>query len=206
MMVIEFFAGSQSLSNIFRYQGHNVTSLDFVQVKGSPELDLKMDFMDFDYKSYSPGHFDILYFGQPCTCFSKASGGLHFSKIWEPRSHAAKASILMLERTFEIINYFKNATFYIENPAGRLYDFPAMQVFVKLNKILVYRLDLGAFGFATKKQTDIFTNSKIPFLFNPVHRVNGKYQIQKFDNLSKVNRQKYPIAFCEMIVANAVLN
>jgi hypothetical protein len=206
MRSIEFFAGSSVLSSQLEQHEFSSYTLDFVQVKNTRKVDFLMDFMDFDYSLFSPGHFDVLYFGQPCTCFSKASGGLHFDKNWQPLTPAAHNAILQLSKTFEIIKYFCNAVWYIENPAGRLFSFPPMQEFLKSQNSHVYRIDLGAFGFITKKQTDIFTNSKVILLSNPMHRVNGKHQAYKFDNLSKVNRQKYPEHFCKWIAENAKRN
>ena len=54
--------------------------------------------------------------------------------------------------------------------------------------------------------TDIFTNSQILFIYPQITRQNGRYQRQKFDNLSLRQRQAYPKAFTEMITENIKLN
>lgn len=202
MRTIEFFCGTAHLSDVLEYQGHLAHTLDLVQIKNSRKIDYLQDFLEFDYKAFSPAHFDVIFFAIPCTAFSKASGGKHFDKNWQPLTQTAVTSSLIVQRCFEIINYFSQAIFYIENPAGRLVTFPPMAAFVTRSDVHIWRFDLLIFGFPTKKQTDLITNSEIPFLFCPVHRVNGKYQKNKFDNLSLRQRQTYPLAFCEFIANN----
>lgn len=206
MVGIEFFSGSAKLTSFFVENNVNIISTDHVQLRKSRSHDVLIDFMNFDYKKYNPGHINFLYFGFPCTAFSKASGGKHFSKDWKCKTHLAHISELMIIRMFEIINYFKHAVFYIENPAGRLVSNPLMKFFISDCAAHIYRFDMSIFSFPTKKQTDLITNSNVPFLTNPVHRVNGKYQKKAFDNLTLKQRQMYTEQYCTFIFENFISN
>lgn len=206
MRSIEFFAGSAGITAAFRSHKIDAVSLDIVNLRGCSSHDFLMDFLDFNYLDYPVDYFDIIYFGLPCTAFSKASGGLHFDKNFTPLTETALNSEVIVLKVFEVISYFSNAIWYIENPAGGLYRYLLFKKILPRLDVHVYRMDQILFGFPTKKQTDIFTNSQVPFLINPVHRVNGKYQKVKFDNLTLKQRQAYTSAFCEYIANNALAN
>jgi hypothetical protein len=206
MIGFEFFSGSCSLTKTFINAGDTCFSLDYKQYRFAPKLDFQVDFLAFNYDAHIPQNVDFLYFGLPCTCFSKASGGYHFTKEWFPLTDAAHLSIDYLYRVFEIINKYPKATWYIENPAGRLYDFLQNWKSINYPDHIVYRFDMMYFDFPTKKQTDLFTNSSVPFMTSPVHRVNGKYQKVSFDNLTTNQRQCYPKKYCDAIVQNCKLS
>lgn len=203
---IEFFAGKQLLTKTFINKKINCLSLDSHQVRQSRKLDFKIDFFEFNYKAYYPGYFDFIYFGLPCTTFSKASGGKHFKNHIEPLTTTALTSIEMINRMFEILDYLKPKVYYIENPSGGLCNNHFFKKHFDKRQGYIYRMSLGAFGFATQKMTDIFTNSTIPILHSPVTRQNGRHSKVNFDNLTLRQRQSYPLAFCEMIVENCLLN
>lgn len=202
IMFIEFFSGSGSLADFIAAHNIQVSSTDRHSLRGCRAHDYICDFLDFDYKSIPGSQVRFLYFGFPCTTFSKASGGYHFSKVWEPLTPAAHNVILLLNRMFEIINYFSGAVWYIENPAGRFVSHPLVKKFIDTQGAHIYRFDMCIFKFPTKKQTDLITNSPILFLTNPVHRVNGKYQKVKFDNLTLKQRQQYTTEYCNFIYEN----
>ena len=106
----------------------------------------------------------------------------------------------LLLKTIDTIYYFNTATFYIENPSGGLVNHPFMKDFIKLNRLHVYRINFGLYGFPTAKQTDIITNNQILHIDNRMYRVNGRYSAKKFDNLSNNQRHTYPKDFCNMVV------
>jgi len=204
MRFIEFFAGNQALTTIFEEKGFESFSLDIIQVRGARKIDFLVDFMHWDYKTFEKDYFDVIWFGFPCTTFSKASGGKHFLRNAYPLTDTAKASIIMLHRMFDIINWFHSAVFYIENPAGGLVNNIHFREIFDTYQAYIYRLDQSTFGYYTQKPTDIFTNSNIPFLHCPHYRVKGKRQKIKFDNLSLVKRQAYTSAFASFICNNAL--
>lgn len=206
MRLIEFFAGCQVITSTFEDKGWECFSLDELQVRDKRKVNFLEDFMCFDYKQFNPDDIDVLWFGFPCTTFSKASGGKHFLRHAFPLTDKAKESLLMLERMFEIIDYFSNAIFYIENPSGGLCNNIHFLEKFKHYQAYIYRLEQGSFGYYTQKQTDIFTNSSVLLITNPVTRTRGRYQKIKFDNLTLVKRQAYTSSFAEFIYENAIRN
>lgn len=199
MNVLDVFSGSQSLRREFINNGHQVTSIDIKKYRNSSPDTLIMNFLDFDFKVYSPGHFDILFFGLPCDAFSKASGGYHFTRSHEPKTEFANISIELLNKTFECLSYFNDAIFYIENPSGGLCNYPLVKQSLLDSKMFLYRFFMSQFGFCTPKQTDIFTNNTQLVIFDKFYRKNGIYQKQKFDRLSLNQKHSYPIDFCKFI-------
>lgn len=206
MKALEFFAGTAQVTKQFIKSGVVCHSLDNHQLRCSHSHDYLMDFLAFNYKSIPPDTYDFLFFGVPCTAFSKASGGKHFTSDFVPLTSKSHEAIAIVRRTFEIIAHFSSAIFYIENPAGGLYRYLVQEGYIPGSHIQVYRVDMLVFGFPTKKQTDIITNSRVPILVCPVVRVNGKYQQNKFDNLTVKQRQAYTVSFATMVVENAIAN
>lgn len=206
MKGMEFFAGTAQISKQFIAKGVEFDTLDNYQLRSSHKIDYLMDFLEFDYKAIPPDTYNILFFGVPCTAFSKASGGKHFANDFLPLTSTAHEAIAIVKRVFEIIKHFSNAVFYIENPAGGLYRYLVLCGYLPGHYRNVYRVDMMVFGFPTKKQTDIITNSGVPIIVCPIVRVNGKYQGHKFDNLTLKQRQAYTVPFAQMIVENAISN
>jgi len=200
MNLLDVFSGSQNLSKVFINANYQVTSIDNVKYRNTSPDTLIMNFLDFDFTAYNTDHFDVLFFGLPCTCYSKASGGLHFDKDFKPKTEDAIISDLLMIKCFETIRYFDNAVFYIENPSGGVCNHPLMKSFLKERNGTVYRFFMSQFGFSTPKQTDIFTNNNILALFDKFYRRNGIYQKNKFDRLSLKQRQCYTEDFCNFIL------
>lgn len=201
MVGIEFFAGCSQITQAFIKKGGLCYSLDFVQLKNERKIDFLTDFLAFDYKQFSPGYIGFLYFGLPCETYSKASGGLHWCKN-EILTMNALAAYLYFLRMVEIIKYFDKAVFYIENPSGAVCSKAFFLEFVSQYQAYIYTLSLSSFGFCTQKKTNVITNSELLLVSPTTYRVNGRYQKQKFDNLSLKNRQRYPFHFAEFIVNN----
>ena len=199
MVGIEFFAGCSQITQAFIKKGGLCYSLDFVQLKNERKIDFLTDFLAFDYKQFSAAHIDFLYFGLPCETYSKASGGLHWCKN-EILTTDALAAYLYFLRMVEIIKYFDKAVFYIENPSGAVCSKSFFLDFVKDYQAYIYTLSLFSFGFCTQKKTNIITNSSFLMITPDTYRVNGRFQKQKFDNLSLKQRQKYPVHFATFIV------
>ena len=199
MIGIEFFAGCSQITTVFNSKGFKCYSLDYVQLKNERNIDFLCDFLAFDYKQFHKDEINFLFFGLPCNTYSKASGGLHWFKN-QILTIDALAAYLYFLRMVEIIEYFDTAVFYIENPSGAICSKKFFLDYVKKQQAYIYTLSLSSFGFSTQKKTNIITNSKNLMITPDTYRVNGRFQKQKFDNLSLKQRQKYPGYFATFIV------
>jgi site-specific DNA-cytosine methylase len=202
---IEFFAGCSVITKEFINTGHTCLSLDNVQHRQERKIDYLIDFLVFDYKSFNKKEIDFLYFGFPCNTFSKASGGLHWEKNKILTINALDAYLMFL-RMVEIINYFSNAVFYIENPSGSICSKKFFLDWVNTNKYYIYTISMSSFGFSTQKKTNIITNSSVLLISPDTRRVNGRYSKNKIENLSLKKRQKYTPFFAKFIVSNFIKN
>ena len=66
MRLLELFSGTCSVGKVAEKLGFEVVSLDI------KNADIECDIMDWDYTTYEPKHFDVIWASPPCTEFSKA--------------------------------------------------------------------------------------------------------------------------------------
>ena len=121
MKVLEIFSGTKSISKIAVQLEWEVVSLD---LKGA---DINCNILDWDYRQYEPGSFDIIWASPPCNCFS------HFRKCLLGRFGITEESIQndienialpVLYKTLEIIDYLNPKYYFIENPqTGRMKEY-----------------------------------------------------------------------------------
>ena len=67
MRLLELFSGTQSVGKVARELGFEVVCLD-----RDMDADIKCEIMDWDYKVYEPGSFDVIWASPPCTEYSRA--------------------------------------------------------------------------------------------------------------------------------------
>ena len=104
----------------------------------------KVDILDFDYKQYPVGCFDIVWASPPCTEYSKA-------KTRGVRDIDGANKIVL--KTLEIIDYFNPTWWFIENPqTGKLKDQPFMASLPYID------CDYCMYGKPYRKRTRIWTN------------------------------------------------
>ena len=140
MRLLELFSGSGSIGNVFK-RSYEVTSLDS---DPKAKATIACDIMDWDYKVYEPGHFDVIWASPPCTEFSvlKTSGTRDFAKADG-----------IVRRTLAIIDYSRPRLFFCENPqTGLLKTRPYMQGLPSVT------LDYCKYGTPYRKRTQVWTN------------------------------------------------
>ena len=132
-----------------REMGFEVISLDL------SDADICVDIMEWDYTTYEPGYFDVIWCSPPCDTFSKA----RFKNIGrygitrESIEHDIHTQGLpLLHKSLEIIKHFDPTFYFIENPQTG-----SMKRFLDLP---YYIVDYCMYGFSYRKRTCIWTNLK----------------------------------------------
>ena len=141
LKVLELFSGTGSIGKCCKELGYEVLSLD-----NELPADINIDIMEWDYKQYKPGDFDIIWASPPCTQYSKAkSQGI--------RDIEGANKIVL--KTLEIIDYFKPYYWFMENPQTGLLK---NQEFMK--NLNYYDCDYCMYGKPYRKRTRIWTNKE----------------------------------------------
>ena len=121
MKTIELFSGTGSFSRIALKRGYEINTYDIADhaVELLPNTHTQCDVLDRSV--VYPDHIDIAWFSPPCTTFSVASLGHHWTGgkgAYIPKTEECKVGLQILERTIELIATLKPKKFYIENPRG----------------------------------------------------------------------------------------
>lgn len=162
--LLELFCGTKSVGKIFEQDGYEVVSLDY-----NPEFDAThtADLLTWDYKQYSPDYFNVIWASPDCTTWSLASGGQYRTKvdIYGVKNEKYEKSVIgnnLVLRVIEILKYFKNTSWFIENPRGLMQHFPPLIDFItetNSSKTLVYYGNYNDWGYP--KATNIWSNLKL---------------------------------------------
>ena len=142
--LLELFAGTGSMGRAFRDLGWEVISLDI-----TPGHTIQSDIMDWDYRAaYPPSFFHAVHASPPCTQYSCAR-----RRAKTPRD--LEGSDKSVQRTFDIIAFFRPQVWIIENPlTSLLKSRPVMEgLRHKLRSITYCR-----YGAPYRKSTAIWSN------------------------------------------------
>jgi len=129
-----------------------VFSSDLIEFEG---IHYPISILDFDVTKV-PFKPDIIWASPPCTGFSVAAIGHHWSGgkgAYIPKTETAKLGIELVRKTLEIIEHFQPTFWFMENPRGVLRK---LDVVKGLNKQSVTYCQ---YGDERMKPTDIWTNS-----------------------------------------------
>lgn len=158
MKVLELFAGSRSIGKVATELQMEVFANDIEQFGG---IDYVEDILNFDYKKV-PFIPDVIWASPPCTSFSVASIGTHWGggyRGYKPKTDAALLGIKLIEKTLEIIAYYKKKNpdliWYMENPRGVLRKLDVVKGLPIRNTVTYCQ-----YGDERMKPTDIWTNNK----------------------------------------------
>jgi len=192
MKILELFKGTGSITNHFEDMDNvEVISLDILK-KYNPTI--CCDIMDFDYKQFDIGYFDIIWASPECKVFSMLQN-THIGKKWknkEELENVRKDNSIFINKTIEIIDYLKPEFYFIENPRySKMWDYIENDIY-KDKFILV---DYCYFDYPYKKPTKILTNKTLNNMLckctgNPKHPLRLGVYGGKMANVLKVNRIK----------------
>ena len=147
MRFLDLFSGTHSVGNVATTLGFDVISLDL------SDATICTNILDWDYTTYAPGYFDVIWCSPPCDTFSCArfkNIGRHNITRESIEDDILTKGLPLLRKTEEIINYFNPTYYFIENPATG-----AMKRFLDLP---YYTVDYCMYGFSCRKRTNIWTN------------------------------------------------
>lgn len=145
MKLLELFSGTKSVSKAVGHMFDEVISVDILN-KNNPTF--VVDILEWNYKQYNPYHFDAIWSSPPCTEYSMILYGR------PNRVRNLELANKIVQRTIEIIEYFKPNKWFMENPqTGLLKD----QEFML--GIPFYDVDYCMYSdFGYKKRTRIWSN------------------------------------------------
>ena len=101
MKLLELFSGTKSVGKVAEKLGYDITSLDL------KNADINTDILEWDYKQYPIGYFDIIWASPPCTEYSEAKS--------RGNRNIEYANQIVL-KTLEIIHYLQPTYYILENP------------------------------------------------------------------------------------------
>ena len=155
MKVLELFSGSKSITKFFENLPNvEVISLDF-EKKYNP--DICCDIMEFDYKQFDIGHFDIVWASPECKVFSqlqntllgRKGGSINKEELIKKQLENSKYIL----KTIEIIKYLNPKYYFIENPQhSAIWNYIPQEFNIGIN------VSYCKFGFDYQKNTRILTN------------------------------------------------
>jgi len=151
MRVLELFSGTGSVGKVARELNWEVVSLDITDKLG--DVDIITDIMKWDYKTFQPKHFDIIWGSPPCASFSKmqeAQVGRNGKTKESIHANMCCVGVPMLMKLLEIIMYLQPTFYFIENPqTGKMKQFLSLPHF---------DVDYCRYGYEYQKRTRIWTN------------------------------------------------
>lgn len=158
----ELFAGTRSVGKVAEESGWNVWSTDLYPFE---EMDVIGDILTLDPASV-PWVPDFIWASPPCTYFSVASIGKHWSPDkptteypvpHTPKTEEALLGVEIVKATWRFIDYWTERNpkllWAIENPMGKLRKLPVMER-------APYRTSITycAYGDTRRKPTDVWHN------------------------------------------------
>lgn len=153
LRVLELFAGTCSIGKAARALGMEVRSFDILAhalvTDQRDLLGVKLSVL----RDWQP---DIIWASPPCTGFSVASIGRHWTggrRAYEPKSSTALLGMALVRKAQEVIAACPDAVWFVENPRGVLRKLPLMEGFGTRRTVSYCR-----YGDQRMKPTDIWTN------------------------------------------------
>ena len=160
--LLEIFCGTKSVGKVFEKNDWEVISID-IEEKWKPTI--CSDILDWDYKTFDKNYFNHIHFSPPCIYMSqiqqswygrcKGTGENKYLFTKDIHIQQLEESDKILYKIKEIIEYFNNITFTIENPYHTKFNN------ITKRNILNYPfeiVDYCMYDYPIKKPTVFFNN------------------------------------------------
>ena len=111
--MLDLFSGTHSVEKVAVHMGYEVTSLDL------HDASICCDVLEWDYKQFSSGYFDVIWASPPCETFStvrRSNIGRNGYTKESIYADMIERGVPILRKTQEIIEYFQPKTWFLENP------------------------------------------------------------------------------------------
>lgn len=203
MKIVELFCGTKSISKAFEAAGHQCFTVDY---DASFNPSLAIDILKFN-PDMLPQEFqspDIVWASPPCTTFSVASMGHHWTGgkgAYIPRTEEAKVGLQLMKHTVDIIESLQPMVWFIENPRG------LMRKLIGLHESTRHTVCYCRYGDKRMKPTDIWSNCQawVPRAMchngNPDHEAAPRGAKTRTQGLKGAKeRSRIPEALCKDIV------
>ena len=203
MNLLELFAGTRSVGKVAEEMGWNVFSTDLYDFE---DIDYVGDVLEFK-TSLVPWTPDVIWASPPCTTFSVASIGTHWTGgkcAYIPKTDEAWRGIEIVRQTLAIIGHYPEAVWFIENPRGLLRRLSVLSGAPRRETVTYCQ-----YGDSRMKPTDIWTNcwNWVPrqrcYNNDPCHVAAPRGSKTGTQGLALVDRSRIPEALCREILEAA---
>lgn len=144
--LLDLYSGTGSFAKVAKTYGWEVVSVD---IDKRPHITHCEDILQWNYRQYPIGHFDIITASPPCTQYSSAN-----RKPIKDRDFTH--SDQMVQKAIEIIDYLKPKYWLIENPQTGLLKFRPF-----MNDLCYTDVDYCRYGYPCRKRTRLWNNFPI---------------------------------------------
>ena len=167
MRLLELFCGTKSISKVFKDDCSEIITLDILD-KYNPTFCCSI--LDWDYTKYPTEYFDYIHASPPCIAYSQLQQTFYGRRkrnnltgemcIWTPQLHNEFLLVMdkLIDRTIEIIEYFKPKFYTIENPYHTKFNNIKNRPIMKEKNLPYTIVNYCMYQHEIKKPTIIFNN------------------------------------------------
>tara|TARA_R100001463_G_scaffold51255_1_gene101832 strand:+ start:3652 stop:4308 length:657 start_codon:yes stop_codon:yes gene_type:complete len=160
--LLEIFCGTKSLSKVFEKNNWEVYTID-IEKKYNPSECVNV--LDWDYTKFDKDYFNHIHLSPPCIYMSqnqqtwynrfKGRGDKKYLFTKEIHLERLKESDILLYKCVEILDYFNNNTFTIENPYHNKFNSICNRNIINYDYTIA---DYCMYNYPIKKPTIFFNN------------------------------------------------
>ena len=164
--ICDFFSGLHSWT-----KPYDETKVNLFSIDSNPDyqdhttiIDDFLNLTSEDVIQYFEGERPhVIYASPPCTTFSVASIGYHWTggkKAYIPKTEKSKKGLEIVKHLNKLIDELNPSLFFIENPRGVLRKLNIFDSLPGVKRITIWQCQYGSIhGVKRAKPTDIWTNS-----------------------------------------------